>query len=171
MFSAILSPSRFTGWHMVGVMGLFFGTIIVVNLVLAIFATGTWTGLVVKNSYVASQHYNERIANDNRQAGLGWVDTFSYENATVTLTITDASGNPVMTESVSTMLRRPASEQQDHHIDLVRIAPDRFEVHHPLATGLWAADVHIKQAGQPDWIKRYRFTVTADETDLEALAK
>ena len=45
------APEEFTGWHMVGVMCLFFGTIISVNLYLAYQANHSWTGLVVKNSY------------------------------------------------------------------------------------------------------------------------
>lgn len=171
MFASILRPTRFTGWHMAGVLALFFGVTIFVNVILAIFASGSWTGLVVKNSYVASQHYNERIANDEWQASLGWVDSFTYDDATVSLTVTDAAGRPLAIDSVTAVLRRPAAEQQDHTIQLVRSAPERFDLRHPLATGLWAADIRIKQAGQPGWIKRYRFTVTAEETDLEALAQ
>ena len=52
----------FTGRHMLAVVFAFFGTIITVNLVMAFLATGTFPGLVVKNSYIASQHYNERLA-------------------------------------------------------------------------------------------------------------
>ena len=66
MFAQIVRPDRFTGWHMVGVLGLFFGVTILVNLALAFFANGSWTGLIVKNSYVASQHYNERLAKEEQ---------------------------------------------------------------------------------------------------------
>lgn len=171
MVTRILNPTRFTGWHMVGVLGLFFGVTIMVNIALAVFANGSWTGLIVKNSYVASQHYNERLVNDERQASLGWTGTFVYDNATVSLRITDSAGRPVAVDAVSVTLRRPASEQEDHRIQLDRADTGQFGAYHPLATGLWAADVQIESPGQPVWIKRYRFTVTADETDLEALAK
>lgn len=171
MMAQVFNPTRFTGWHMVGVLVMFFGVTVVVNITLAVFASGSWTGLIVKNSYVASQSYNERLANDERQASLGWVGTFVYDNATVTLQIADAAGIPVVVDSVFVTLRRPAAEQHDHRIELNRTATGLFAANHPLATGLWAADVRIDSPGQPAWVKRYRFTVTANETDLEALAK
>jgi len=171
MMAQVFNPTRFTGWHMFGVLALFFGVTILVNVTLAVFASGSWTGLIVKNSYVASQSYNERLASDERQAGLGWVGTFVYDKATITLQMTDAAGNPVAVDTVFVTLRRPAAEQQDHRIQLDRMAVGQFAATHPLATGLWAADVRIDSPGQPVWVKRYRFTVTADETDLEALAK
>ena len=54
---------RFTGGHMLALVCGFFGVVIAVNLTMALFATGSWTGLVVKNSYVASQHFNEELMN------------------------------------------------------------------------------------------------------------
>ena len=61
----------FTGRHMLLVMVAFFGVTITVNLVLAFFATSSWTGLIVKNSYVASQEYNEKLAEARAQDALG----------------------------------------------------------------------------------------------------
>src|SRR5690606_31679205 len=52
----------FTGWHMFGAMVLFFGVIISVNLYMAWQATHTWSGLVVKNTYIASQEFNGKVA-------------------------------------------------------------------------------------------------------------
>ncbi len=119
MVTRILNPTRFTGWHMVGVLGLFFGVTIMVNIALAVFANGSWTGLIVKNSYVASQHYNERLVNDERQASLGWTGTFVYDNATVSLRITDSAGRPVAVDAVSVTLRRPASEQDNSGLTIL----------------------------------------------------
>ena len=57
----------FTGWHMVVALGLFFGTIITVNLAMAYYANSTWSGLVVKNTYVASQEFNGKVADVRRK--------------------------------------------------------------------------------------------------------
>ena len=51
-------PRTFTGRHMTMVLVAFFGTIIVVNFTMARFASSTFGGVVVENSYVASQHFN-----------------------------------------------------------------------------------------------------------------
>ena len=49
---------RFTGYHMAAILVAFFGVIIAVNMVMATLATRTFGGVVVENSYVASQEFN-----------------------------------------------------------------------------------------------------------------
>jgi nitrogen fixation protein FixH len=56
-----LQSREFTGRHMLMIMLAFFGVIITVNVVMARFAMTSWTGLVVENSYVASQQFNEKM--------------------------------------------------------------------------------------------------------------
>src|SRR3546814_8186701 len=56
----------FTGWHMLGAMLLFFGIVISVNLYMAWQATRSWSGLVVENTYIASQEFNGKVADEKR---------------------------------------------------------------------------------------------------------
>lgn len=63
---------RFTGGHALAVLIAFFGVVIAVNLTMAMFATSTFGGVVVENSYVASQHYNDWLAAARRQDELDW---------------------------------------------------------------------------------------------------
>lgn len=63
---------RFTGWHAAATLVAFFGVVIAVNLTMALFATRTFGGVVVENSYVASQQYNRWLAAAERQKQLGW---------------------------------------------------------------------------------------------------
>ena len=64
-----MAERQITGRHvLIGFVGAF-SVIIGVNLVLAWSAVRTFPGLEVKNSYVASQEFNERKA---AQEGLGW---------------------------------------------------------------------------------------------------
>ncbi|MGO4840209.1 FixH family protein, partial [Rhizobiaceae sp. 2RAB30] len=62
----------FTGRHMLAIMVAFFGTIIAVNVTMATLAGRSWTGFVVKNSYVASQEFNRKAEQGRAQAALGW---------------------------------------------------------------------------------------------------
>ena len=62
----------FTGWHMAAITSSFFAVIIAVNLTLAFFASTSWTGLVVANSYVASQNFNRDAEIARQQRALGW---------------------------------------------------------------------------------------------------
>ena len=61
-----------TGSHVLIVLSAFFSVIIVANLVLAVIADRSWTGLVVPDSYVESQRINDRLAASRNQAQLGW---------------------------------------------------------------------------------------------------
>ncbi|WP_300975281.1 FixH family protein [Sphingomonas sp. LHG3406-1] len=63
---------RFTGLHMTALLCGFFAVVIAVNLLMASFAVRTFGGVVVENSYVASQKYNDWLAEAERQAKLGW---------------------------------------------------------------------------------------------------
>jgi nitrogen fixation protein FixH len=58
----------------------FFGLIIGVNLTMAYLAVGSWPGLVVKNSYVASQQFNATLRDAAHQADLGWTGTLEYRD-------------------------------------------------------------------------------------------
>lgn len=64
--------SRFSGRHMTMILLAFFGVVVAVNLTMATFATRTFGGVVVANSYVASQKYNGWLAAARRQDQLGW---------------------------------------------------------------------------------------------------
>jgi nitrogen fixation protein FixH len=63
---------RFSGRHMTAILIVFFGVVIAVNLTMATFATRTFGGVVVENSYVASQKYNDWLAAAERQQKLAW---------------------------------------------------------------------------------------------------
>ncbi|MBK6707365.1 MAG: FixH family protein [Sphingomonadales bacterium] len=62
----------FTGYHIAAILIGFFGIVIAVNIYMAKVAIGTFGGTVVDNSYVASQQYNEWLAEAEKQAKLGW---------------------------------------------------------------------------------------------------
>lgn len=63
---------RFTGWHFTAIIIAFFGVVIAVNVTMAVFATRTFGGVVVENSYVASQKYNGWLKAARRQQKLAW---------------------------------------------------------------------------------------------------
>ncbi|MGE3830257.1 MAG: FixH family protein, partial [Parvibaculaceae bacterium] len=66
------SEWRVTGRFVFVLLVAFFGVIIAVNVTMAVFASRTWTGLVVENGYVASQHFNSELEQLRRQDKLGW---------------------------------------------------------------------------------------------------
>lgn len=153
------TPRKFTGYHMILVMVLFFGTIISVNLLMAWYATHSWTGLVVKNSYVASQHFNEVTAEKRAQAALGWQTGLTYADQRLTVTVAEKSGGAIKNAIVTAALGRPAHEQLDRTLQLRETTPGTYIINEALEAGVWQADFTVINASGVMWTKSYRFIV------------
>jgi len=111
-------PFRFTGKHMVFAMVAFFGVIIAVNITMATLASSSWTGLVVKNSYVASQKYNAQLADSQAQAERGWRSNVSYRDGLLTVDVSDRTGTRLRFDRLDVSIGRPAFEQEDRMLAL-----------------------------------------------------
>ncbi|MBY6056152.1 FixH family protein [Leisingera daeponensis] len=101
---------EFTGKHAILLFGGAFAVIIGVNIVLAVNAVKTFPGLEVKNSYVASQQFDQRRS---AQEALGWSVYASAAGDQVKLEITDADGTPVEVAKLSATLGRATHVQDD----------------------------------------------------------
>ena len=62
----------FSGWHMAGILVGGFAVVVAVNLLMASLAVGSFGGVVVENSYVASQKFNGWLAASAAENQLGW---------------------------------------------------------------------------------------------------
>lgn len=99
-----------TGKHVLAIVLTAFGIIIAVNITMAVFAIGTFPGLEVKNSYVASQSFDRDRA---AQVALGWVVTPEYDGKVLTLAVRDAQGNPAKVAQLSATIGRPTISRDD----------------------------------------------------------
>lgn len=92
MSTTAKEPFTLKGWHvLLGFVGAF-GVIITVNVVMAYQAIHTFPGLEVKNSYVASQTFNE---DKKAQEALNWDVSARMDRGNLVLTIMDDAGQPV----------------------------------------------------------------------------
>ena len=141
--ASLQSPRRgeFTGRHMLFAMLAFFGVIVTVNMTMAVLAGRTWTGLVVKNSYVASQFYNEELEAAQRQEARGWRSRLTYEGGKIAFNLADRTGQPVILTDLVVALGRPAFEQQDHTLPLRHIGNGSYVASTSLGAGIWAARI------------------------------
>ncbi len=130
-----------TGRHVFVGMVAFFGVIVAVNLTLAAFAKLTWTGLEVKNSYVASQDYNAKLATAQRQRARGWKSQLRLQAGELKLSLLNSTGAGVTGARINAQLRRPVQEHDDRQMHFREIAPGDYRADAPDDAGLW--DVHM----------------------------
>lgn len=101
-----------TGKHVLAITLVAFGVIIGVNVLMAVKAVGTFPGLEVANSYVASQDFDrERAA----QAALDWTVTPDYDGKELVLAIRDRQGNPAPINDLQVTVGRPTYVADDQH--------------------------------------------------------
>lgn len=105
-----MAERQITGKHVLIGFVSAFAIIIGVNLLLAYSAVSTFPGLEVKNSYVASQEFNDRKA---AQEGLGWTIAADHAEGMLTLGITDEAGAPVEVARLEATVGRATHVQDD----------------------------------------------------------
>lgn len=131
------------GWHVLTITIAAFGTIIAVNLVLAISAVRSFPGLETRSAYVASQQFEAVRA---AQEALGWTAVLTVEGDRLDLTLRDRAGQGVMPRTLGLMLRRPTHQQADQHPRLLARADGQWHAQVRLAPGNWNADLTAEAA-------------------------
>lgn len=143
--NASSTPDRpFTGRHMALIMVCFFGVVIAVNLFMARLAGSSFSGVVVKNSYVASQNYNRWLAEARAEQKLGWQAQAS--RAADGRVVISLSGVPAGAQ-VSADAWHPLGRAPDH---VLHFAPagDGFRSREAIPAGRWRLRLEVKAGGQ-----------------------
>ena len=128
---------EFTGKHMLLLAVAFFGVIVSVNVGMAIVASTSWTGLVVTNSYVASQEFEDKRIAHEKQTAAGWQASFTYAPGLAQLIVRDGAGNPVDLGPVSMQINRPVGGHDDETLTLSRSPDGGYNAILTLGEGVW----------------------------------
>lgn len=138
---------RFTGWHMLATMVAFFGVIMAVNFTMARVAVSSFGGVVVDNSYVASQEFNDWLDQAEAQAELGWEVTSQWrEDGRVVVT---AANVPEPAE-VTAMARHPLGRMPDVSLAFERMEDGSYLSAEALPEGRWTLRLNL-QSGDQQW--------------------
>ena len=134
-----------TGRHVLFGFIAFFGVIIAVNVYMMTQAIGGFPGLVVKNSYVASQGWD---ADKQAQEALGWSVAVSTAGNVLHASFADAEGRPLPGLIVTANVGRPATLSEDRLVTLApaAAAPGVYELSTPLDEGMWRVEMTAKDA-------------------------
>ncbi|TPK93935.1 FixH family protein [Mesorhizobium sp. B2-4-12] len=141
MSVATRRPREFTGRRMLAVFIAFFGVVIGVNVLMATLANTTWTGLVVEDTYVASQQFNKKAEQGRAQAALGWRSQLVISGGDIRYSLADGSGKPVALHGVKVMFRHPAYEKEDKLVILASGVGQEFAARHQPKDGVWIVEV------------------------------
>ncbi len=140
----MIGKKGFTGRHMLGVMLGFFGVVIAVNVTMAVFASRTFGGTVVDNSYVASQRFNRWLAQGRAQDRLGWTAQIALaESRHVRVTLSDRIGALDGAE-IEAVARHPLGRHGDL---LMRFRPAGAGLYlsdRPLPGGRWQVHLEVR---------------------------
>jgi nitrogen fixation protein FixH len=137
-----VSARPVTGRTVLGVALGAFGVILGVNALLAWFAVSTFSGLVVDNSYVASQDFDARR---RAQEALGWTLAVAHEDGVLDLALTGPDGAPVRPDRLDVVVGRPATARDDRALALAP-TPRGYVAAAPLGPGAWTVAVEAVAA-------------------------
>ncbi|MCI4663465.1 MAG: FixH family protein [Neomegalonema sp.] len=127
-----------TGRHVLLVAVAAFGVVIAANMSLVYYATGSFPGLVAKNSYVASQNWTKERA---KEAALGWKITMKAAPDALLLII-DGRDGPARGLEVKARIGRPADARTDVDLVFVKTGPGRWRAP-ALGKGYWRIEAEI----------------------------
>jgi nitrogen fixation protein FixH len=138
----------FTGRHMLATMLGFFGIIITVNFIMAYYASTTWSGLVVENSYVASQEFNGKSAAIRAMLATGIKGRIAVEGDAISYRLTLPGDLPVFADQVSATFKRPVGDHQDFRVVLVPAGEGRYVAQHAVLPGHWIVETIAVKGGK-----------------------
>lgn len=137
----------FTGRHMASILIAGFGVVIAVNLVMARLAITTFGGIVVENSYVASQEFNRWLDQADQSRTLGLTPSVRrLADGRVEVSFADGA-SPA--ELVATA-RHPLGRLPDTPLSFTQDGPGRFVSGAPLASERWTLRLEA-QVGNHPW--------------------
>ncbi|MEO9168052.1 MAG: FixH family protein [Aestuariivirga sp.] len=151
-----------TGWHMLMMCVAGFGVVFTVNIYMAVMAVRSWTGLVVEDSYVASQTFDADAASLKKAEALSVSHLLHYENGKLHLSLQGADGKAIATDSVQISIGRPVGEHEDQKLVAVKTADGQFEVATKLGVGAWSGQLSAKLADHTVWRQPFRLIVSGE---------
>ena len=152
--------SPFTGRRMLAIMVAFFAVIITANVTMATLAGSSWTGLVVRNSYVASQEFNEKVAEARRQAALGWTSRLDIADGRIGFALHDRSGAPIRLDGVELSFHRPVTTEEDTVLALEPLADGSVGIERAMGDGVWILEIAAQAGLDHPYRERRRVVVT-----------
>jgi nitrogen fixation protein FixH len=148
MITTTETSKPFTGWHMLAILVAFFCVVISVNVLMAWYASSSWSGLISKDTYVASQDFNIEAEKARVWSEEGFRGTFVVKDKTLEYRLQGPAAKVDHLMEISAIFHRPVGEKQDFTIKLQKSGEGFFTAEHNLAAGQWIVDLAAIEAGK-----------------------
>ncbi len=136
---------QFTGRHMAMILVSFFVVVFAVNFVMASQASSTFGGVVVENSYIASQKFNGWLGEARAQERLGWsAQVVRADDGRVRVSVQ----GPGPGVSVTALARHPLGRQADRALGFERQSDGVFVSRETLPAGRWTLHLDLREGSQ-----------------------
>lgn len=137
----------FTGKHITLILVSFFGVVIAVNVLMARLATSTFGGVVVENSYVASQQFNGWLKEASAEQALGWkAEIVRDAQGRAAIALRDSKGSAIAAAKVTAVAEHPLGQRPETDLPLHETAPGVYTA--PLEAGRWRLRVTVEAEGK-----------------------
>ena len=139
---------EFTGKHSAAIIVSGFAIIIAVNLFMATLAVRGFGGVIVENSYVASQEFNDWLDAAEEQKALGWsVEMTRSENGHLLIDTTSVPDGATVTAEA----RRPLGQAESKSLSFIEATPGNHVSLEPLDTGRWIVRLKVASPEGEAW--------------------
>ena len=128
------------GKHVLSMWLGMFATIISVNVFMAWNALDSFPGMIVKNSYVASQNFNERMS---QQLDLGWNPELNYKNGRLELALVGDDGKNHLASNIDVLIGRNTNTKDDVRPEFLADG-DKYVSDVSLKSGYWFVEIKAK---------------------------
>ncbi len=153
---------KFTGWHMLIITVSFFAVVFGMNLFLAISANRAWTGLVVKNTYTASQEYNSKLAATRAQHAMGWTSDIEIRDGKFLFRLIDGEERPIIADKVVAQINRPVGTKDDVKLELQYVGDGFYSSALNISSGVWNIYIVASFLDQPNFEHYYRMKIEGE---------
>lgn len=146
-----------TGWHVLFMLFAFFGVIFAVNGWFLYSALSTHTGVVAVEPYRKGLAYNDRIAAEDRQNALGWIEeVHAGRDGRIVLDLRQQAGTPVHNLTVTGLIGRPATVEFDRKLTFAEKDGVYVADAGALGEGNWMVEATVRAAPGQEPIYRMR---------------
>ncbi len=144
---------QFTGRRAALVICGGFAIVIAVNITLAVLAGRSHPGMVVENSYVASQNFNDWLAAGRKQKAMGWTVAVSAADGAVLVEATGAGGEPLTGLTGEATITHPLGAEPARRLALAEQGGGRYTAG-PLPRGQWIAEIRLSEGQRQFYLKK-----------------